>query len=335
MAKASDLIGNHYGKLLVIERAENNKRGNTQWLCKCDCGNTKVALGYDLTHGRTVSCGCNLSGKTSKKRIDLSGKRYGKLVVLSLSDEKSTPRSLVWKCKCDCGNIVFVRGGNLKSNHTNSCGCLSKETNRYDDLSGNRYGRLTVNKVSYKGKRGVYWECLCDCGNTKNVCSVELKTGKTKSCGCLMDETRKRTDNKFSTHGMSRTRLYSEWKSMINRCSIKYHNKELYYDRGITVCDEWKNGFEIFRDWALENGYNDTLTLDRIDNNKGYSPGNCRWVTIKEQQNNRRNNVLFTINGETKTMKQWSEYFNVPYGTVKARHRKNKPISELFAPVHS
>ena len=332
MAKASDLIGNRYGKLLVIERAENNKRGNTQWLCKCDCGKTKVALGYDLTHGRTVSCGCNNIGKPSKKRVDITGKRYGKLVVESLNEQLSKPTCLIWNCKCDCGNSIVARGGNLKIGHTKSCGCTQRSEKPFDDITGNRYGNLVVLGFVRKTKYSRIWLCRCDCGNKKEIKEGYLKSG-TPSCGCLSRKALKTTANK--THGMSKTRLYTEWKSAIQRCKKSYHNSNLYYDRGITVCEEWLNSFESFRDWALDNNYDDTLTLDRIDNNKGYSPDNCRWVTMKEQQNNRRNNVLFTINGETKTMKQWSEYFNIPYGTVKARHRKNKPIDELFAPVRS
>ena len=109
-------------------------------------------------------------------------------------------------------------------------------------------------------------------------------------------------------HGESKTRLYCAWQNMKARCYRKstreYNN---YGGRGITVCDEWIHSYENFKGWSIQNGYSDKLTLDRIDVNKGYSPDNCRWITNKEQQNNKRDNVIYTFNGETLTLAQWSE----------------------------
>lgn len=121
------------------------------------------------------------------------------------------------------------------------------------------------------------------------------------------------------THGMSKTRLYSIWRDMKNRCNgLKKKDKENYFDRGITYCKEWDT-FEPFKDWALSHGYRDDLTIDRIDNDKGYSPDNCRWVTRAVQNNNTRQNHFITYKGETHTLKEWSEILGIKYNTLKSR----------------
>lgn len=305
------------------------------WLCKCDCGNDFIALGYDLAHGRTTSCGCGYQkiGKPSKRRINLVGKRYGRLTVIELDEEKTKNGTLIWKCKCDCGKIVSASGGNLKYGHTKSCGCAMIEglENRSIDLTGKRYGRLTVLRKIKKGKGNIFWECQCDCGNTVEVKGAYLRSGNTKSCGCLLEETRRKP--KRQTHRMSKTRLYREWSSMHRRCRKEYHESKNYFDKGIVVCEEWGK-FEPFSEWAFSNGYSDSLTLDRIDNSKGYSPDNCRWATMKEQQNNRSNNVIIEYMGETKTLKQWCEHFGLNYGMVKRRMANGWEVPKLFEPKH-
>lgn len=333
MAEPVNLIGERFGNLTVIERAENNNRGNTQWLCKCDCGNTKVRLGYDLTHGRSVTCGCaiNRKGKPSEKRKSIVGNKYGKLTVVSLNEEKSKNGVLVWNCVCECGNTCTARGGNLKFGKSTHCGCMKKKREKvqiaFSDISGERFGKLTVISI-HNADKGE-WNCKCDCGNDVIYTEKQLKSGTRKSCGCLSKRKRstKRRLTKEEKH------IQSEWYSMRGRCSENYHGRRNYYDRGITICDEWDD-FDNFEQWALSNGYSRHLTLDRINPDKGYSPENCRWVTMKEQQNNKRNNVRIEINGATKTLKQWSEFYNLPYGTVKMRKRKGWGVDRLFEPVH-
>lgn len=117
----------------------------------------------------------------------------------------------------------------------------------------------------------------------------------------------------MSKHGLSKTPLYSKWRSMKSRCSYSRHPAYKYYGaRGIAVCREWADSFLAFRLWALDNGYKDGLTIDRIDNALGYSPDNCRWITNFAQQSNRRNNHLITMNGETKTASEWCRTFGLP-----------------------
>lgn len=200
-------------------------------------------------------------------------------------------------------------------------------TSKLIDLTGNKYGRLTVVGFSHfewygKAKhKTAFWECICECGNKKIANAGLLRNGSTRSCGCYRRESA--AERHFK--GGHNHKLYDVLRMMKKRC---YDNTCEYYQnyggRGITICDEWlkPNGHWAFQKWALENGYEDGLTIDRIDNNKGYSPENCRWVTRKFQSNNKRNNVWITMNGETKTLAEWCEYYNMPYARVEARYTK-------------
>ena len=187
------------------------------------------------------------------------------------------------------------------------------------DLTGQKFGRLTVVKQNgHKGKK-VAWLCRCDCGNYTTVTGSELKTGGTKSCGCINKERMK--GNKIRlTHGGTKTRLYGIWRSMKQRTeNPKTINYELYGGRGITVCDEWRDSFEAFRDWAQESGYKDDLTIDRIDHDGPYSPENCRWVDWETQENNRCNNRLITYNGKTQSVSQWAREIGMKPKTLHRR----------------
>lgn len=192
---------------------------------------------------------------------------------------------------------------------------------KFVDLTGQRFGRLVVEGRDHTRAKWVYWICRCDCGKKKSVIGASLKSGGTRSCGCLHDENSKNT--KWKTHGESGTRLYRKWQSMKARCyqpnSTKYKN---YGGRGITVCDQWRSDYAAFRDWALANGYEDGLTIDRIDVNGNYEPSNCRWTTQKKQQNNRSNNRMLTYNGETKSLTEWAEDTGISEMVLRARITK-------------
>jgi hypothetical protein len=186
------------------------------------------------------------------------------------------------------------------------------------DLTGKRFNRWTVLYLDKEKstKHLSMWVCKCDCGSIRSVLSANLRKGKSKSCGCLRNQI---VSELFSTHKEAKSALYKRWCSMKERCS-QVGNK-IYHDRGISVCDDWKD-YTTFRNWALANGYKEHLQLDRIDNEKGYSPENCRWVSRTQNQNNRRDNVKFTFCGVTMTLSEWSVKQNVPYKALWARLNK-------------
>lgn len=160
------------------------------------------------------------------------------------------------------------------------------------DMTGRPIGRLLVIEECGRDSRGeALWLCRCECGNEVIVRGGSLRNENTTSCGCYW---RERAAESNTTHGASQTRLYAIWQDMLTRVGVRKgaseEVKRAYKDRGITVCDEWLV-FENFRDWALSHGYKDDLQIDRRDNDKGYCPENCRWVTPKENVNNRRNTI--------------------------------------------
>lgn len=249
------------------------------------------------------------------KMIDLTGQKYGNLYVVK-ADRQAKDYQTIWECKCDCGNTCFVRGYALTSGKTKSCGCARHTASqfRFKDLTGERFGYLTVIGFDHKGDDyKSYFKVRCDCGKEIIVQGYQLTSGHTKSCGCKKGEMNGEVHKKHSRSG---SRIYRIWCGIKNRC-LNTHLKvyPLYGGRGIKICDEWigDNGFQNFYDWAMANGYDDTLTIDRVDNDKGYSPDNCRWVDMKIQSNNTRRNVCFEYNGETLTISQIARKYNMPY----------------------
>lgn len=208
-----------------------------------------------------------------------------------------------------------------------------KNMRRVNDLTGKRFGMLTVLGIDDRGTRKTYWMCQCDCGNVKSVRSDSLQNGAIKSCGCLKKKQDAMNLTSNHSHKMSGTRLFGEWQGMKGRCFNKNNARFARYGgRGITVCDEWRDDFSAFARWAAENGYDEKLTLDRIDNDKSYSPENCRWADARTQSRNRSTNVSVTIGNSTRTLTEWCEIFRLDPRTVFARYRRNGDcgLEDLF-----
>lgn len=200
------------------------------------------------------------------------------------------------------------------------------------DLKGKKIGRLTVICRNGSNKKGhPLWLCRCDCGNEKNIIGESLRNNKTKSCGCLRDEKiKKGLTNK---HNMSNTRLYRIWNAMKRRCLTKTNDTfEHYGGRGIKICNEWIEDYMNFYNWAINSGYSDELTIDRIEVNGNYEPSNCRWITIQEQQNNKRNNTYIKNYERIQTLKQWSQELNIPYGTLLKRRKLGWDKQDILKP---
>ena len=167
------------------------------------------------------------------------------------------------------------------------------------DLTGQKFGKLTVIKVDENNhkRNQKHWLCKCDCGNITSVCTNKLKSGHTKSCGCYSREKAKKVN---TTHGLSKEPLYERYMGMKARCyNTNHESYKDYGGRGITVCDEWLNNYESFREWAMDNGYEPQYKLDRRDNDGNYEPSNCRWISHKSNMRNTRHNVY--IDGELLT----------------------------------
>lgn len=195
------------------------------------------------------------------------------------------------------------------------------------DLTGQRFGKLTVIEESEKWGHYTTWLCKCDCGNEKKIRTNSLRSGATKSCGCESIKALQMRKIKYKNHNY---RMYHVWYGMLERCKNQkntfYHR---YGGRGITVCNEWKD-FDNFANWALQNGYDDALSLDRIDNDGNYSPSNCRWVTKKQQHNNTSTNRFETIDGVTKTIAEWADEYGIRYGLLRRRLDRGMSIKDAL-----
>lgn len=209
----------------------------------------------------------------------------------------------------------------------------------FKNLSNQKFGRLTaIHRGPNSGKRST-WHCLCDCGNTAIVYSSKLVNGHTQSCGCLQKE---RASQASFKHGHScypnkgkATKEYNAWSLMIRRCTDNKNAPEFknYAARGITVCIEWQHSFETFlKDMGL--APSPKHSIDRIDNNCGYSKENCRWATAKEQARNKRTTAFLTAYGKTKTISEWSEITGISIKRIHARLKRGwSPEKTISTPV--
>lgn len=191
-----------------------------------------------------------------------------------------------------------------------------------------KFNHLTpIKYVNSNNNYKQIWEFECDCGNKKKIILSDVKSGKTKSCGCVQFIRKKK-------HGLTRHKLYFIWNSIKYRC---YNKKAKYYynygGRGILMCEEWKTDFKTFYDWSLNNGWKPGLEIDRKDNNLGYNPENCRFVTNKINSNNKRNNRLIKFNDKIQTLAQWSEELNIKSDTLLYRLKHWTIKQALTTPI--
>lgn len=189
---------------------------------------------------------------------------------------------------------------------------------KWKEYIGKRFGRYVILDRDFtKNTKRTYCICKCDCGNEKSVLLQNLLNGNTKSCGCYSIEEKK---ERKTIHSHSRTRIYRVFQYMKQRCynpqNDRYNN---YGARGIRICDEWLNDFSVFYEWAINSGYSDNLTIERIDVNGNYCPENCTWIPNSEQGNNRTNNHWVVYNGEKLTLKQLSRKYNIHIDTLSYR----------------
>lgn len=265
-----------------------------------------------------------------KNRIDLMGKRFGRLVVKSFGGTNKYKAAL-WNCVCDCGKEKTIQSSCLtRDGGTKSCGCISIEMRR-DDLVGRKFGRWLVVGYSHTKNGRAYWNCVCECGGSKLVNTGDLNSGDSTSCGCFKIENAKVL---YTKHGRRDTPEFDAWVHLRQRCYNKndsaYKN---YGKKGIIVCDEWldeERGFINFYN-HIGDRPSPIHSVDRYPNKYGnYEPGNVRWATPKQQANNKTNNVIFEFNGVKGTISQICDLVELDQSYVRLRLRRGWALEKAL-----
>lgn len=254
-----------------------------------------------------------------RPRHDLMGKTFGRLTVIERGPS-SKGRSR-WRCSCVCGAEKLVYASSLLTGNTTSCGCLRVETTSKRclvDISGKRFGRLVAQHRVGDETDGARWLFQCDCGRTKVIRSKDVRRGATSSCGCISSEN---TTARNTKHGHAkRGRLSPEmmtWVGMMSRCEYRNGTAyDRYGGRGITVCARWRSFAAFLEDMGERPP---GTSIDRIDNDAGYSPENCRWATASEQARNKRNTLMLEHDGQTLPLATWAERTGINYGVLARR----------------
>jgi hypothetical protein len=205
------------------------------------------------------------------------------------------------------------------------------------DITGQKFNRLTVIERSHFKNKNTYWKCICECGNETIIRGRAIRNGETKSCGCLNKEVVSKNSKTLKLkHGgcVKKNSLYTAWMNIKGRCSNK--NKPEYKNyggRGIRMYSSWKNDFSEFKEWALNNGYEEGLTIDRIDVNGNYEPNNCKWATRTEQANNKRNTVYVMYEGELRSINEVSKLTGLRQQLLQSRKKKGLTDAEIVSKI--
>lgn len=285
--------------------------------------------------------------------MDYTGFVFGNIKVLKRADgdlekcrkhlkERGTTSDPVYTCECLlCGKIFDRRIYTVKYGKHQNCGCKSLEY----DLTDKRFDKVVaIRPLGLNNHKEMVWECKCDCGNITNKTSYQLRKGQYNQCkDCAKQQisiksrkymlslnTKENNEIPENIAYKDYKKLYSIYTNVKTRCyNQNNENFNRYGIRGVVMCDEWLNDFQKFYDWAISNGFDKNLTLDRIDNNGNYEPSNCRWADRRTQSNNRRTNRIIEYNGETDTMANWSRKLNIPYYYIQYRINKGKQLFEV------
>lgn len=314
--------------ITVIDEKPTKENGVLYHLCKCICGNEKLIKRHTLQTQRIRDCGCG-----NYKLKEYIGLKFGKFTVIGAYRKRLSKVNIICICKCECGSIREIPYSNLKSGNRVSCGCVQKFD--FSNYKNKIYNGIKILSLIDFEKRIV--KCQCSCGELFEAQLIDITAPKRHIIGC-----KNCIEHKYSKKSKyvwniksTQNRLKGIYNGMLDRCyDTKSKNYRLYGGKGVKVCDEWKSSFDKFKTWALANGYEETLSIDRIDGNGNYEPSNCRWATMKQQQNNRCNNRVFNLNGEKYTLSELSTIYNINYQTLRSRLSKGMDIlTSLNTPV--
>ena len=266
-----------------------------------------------------------------KKVSSIIGEKFGELTVIKFDSYKNNNRYFL--CKCDCGGTIIAAESNLLNGNVTHC----RECNTCNINIGQKFDKLTIlEKYQANSNRNEEkWFCKCDCGKTTIVKAGNLKSGHTRSCGCI------RANNSI-THGESKTKLYNVWSGIKSRCN---NPNAQYYDNygkkeNVYMCKEWSDDYTVFRDWALANGYDpnakydkpgDKPTVERIDFNGPYSPENCKIIPLSQQNDNKATNKRYNYNGEMLLVKEIAKRIDLPVTTINSRLARNWSMDKIIA----
>ena len=254
----------------------------------------------------------------------LIGSRFDKIVIVDVLGRVQGLHGVQVLCKCDCGRTVPLEVARIRQGQIHSCGqCGYRDEKIREacmiDMTGVRSGKLVVQYFTGRStdKGNLIWHCKCDCGNECDVPQWEIRCGNKQSCGkCgyAIEKMKERSQKYFTP---DEQRLAKVFSGMYGRCyNPNDGNFHRYGARGIYICNEWLGNIPRFVKWAIDNGYKPGLTIERIDVNGPYSPGNCRFATYSEQSKNKTNNINITIDGKTLVLKDWAREIGISYWTL-------------------
>lgn len=328
------MITNGYKCNYITVLGKERRNGSLYYFCQCKCGNTKYFQDSVVRYGKVQDCGCHLYPLDVAKK-EYIGKKFNFLTITDcyMSVYQSSNRIFA-KCKCDCGQETSMTLTEVKNGHIKSCGCIQKfDFDR--DYKNKVYNGITLIELVKDNKNTAkkIVKCKCHCGEIFNAPLIHLIKHKRYIIGC-----HKCNDGKYLKYNITQRSEMSDgdirtvFYGIKDRCLTKNRkDAKWYFDKGVTICDEWMKDINSFIKWAKQNGYKKGLTIDRIDPNGNYCPENCRWVDMETQNNNQCNSVKYLCDGQYLSIAQISRKKNMNYRTLLARKNRGWDIERIIS----